>query len=497
MFARINGFQSWNPHYELTTFARSLLLLTFCLLFNGTCWVVSGILFGRRKPTRNILSLCLLAWPITQFLFMFRSGLDADHISAIDNATRNFINLNQLPVTCGLYFSLGHSTIVIAVNVAIAISSDVYNKLGGVGNIGGVVGSAVSGSFLFIIAMANAIILWRILRRRRQINHRAMDAENGGSQHMPGESEPATHEMPGLMMRILGPITTYVNKPWKMYPVGVLFGFGFDTASSIALLAVTALAKKGVGGPSIAQGDIVILPFLFTAGMAIVDSVDSVLMLYSYAGFTDQNKWALLKRRDPLSPSDPSALQLEHTEEMSGLDQEKANGEPEPTPSNPVGLLDSSLGNHLHPPTRAEVSQSPVEDSPESQAVDRPTTAGTPNAPVPDSVTLDRTTRVKLNTMTNLSIVMTVISILVAFSISLITIMGLIGAQCRPCIEAANAENGGGLAGRWWRGWAKANDDSGFIGAAIVGGFVGIVVGWYVIRRVRSRWTNRPSKTDF
>jgi len=91
-----------------------------------------------------------------------------------------------------------------------------------------------------------------------------------------------------IMMRILGPVVRFVDRPWKMYPVGVLFGFGFDTASSIALLAVSALAKKGTGTEGVPPADVVILPLLFTAGMTLLDSIDSILMLYSYTGFPER-----------------------------------------------------------------------------------------------------------------------------------------------------------------------------------------------------------------
>ncbi|KAH9997971.1 high-affinity nickel-transport protein-domain-containing protein, partial [Russula vinacea] len=151
-------------HRRLTLFGRSVVLIGCELLVNAACWTVAGILFGGRKDTQQVLGLALLAWTIG-----LRHALDADHISAIDNATRGLISLGQLPVTCGLFFSLGHSTIVIAVNVAIAISTDVADKIDGVGQVGGVVGSSVSACFLFIVGLANSIILHRVLRKRRLV----------------------------------------------------------------------------------------------------------------------------------------------------------------------------------------------------------------------------------------------------------------------------------------------------------------------------------------
>jgi len=258
-----------------------------------------------------------------------------------------------------------------------------------------------------------------------------------------------------LMMRLLGPIIRFVDKPWKMYPVGVLFGFGFDTASSIALLAVSALAHKKSNGSSIPSGDIVILPLLFTAGMTLIDSADSVLMLYSYSGFPERT----------LAVIDTSNLIAE------------AEGCPEPVEKTSVPVAPDTIENGLSG-SHDQVTEFPEPPAPEkSISMD--------NGDNTDS-RITRDLRVKLNVMSNLSLILTAMSILVAFSISLITIMGLIGDQCARCREAANASDGGGLAGKWWRGWANANDNSGYIGAAIVGAFVVVVTCWYMVRRLRS-----------
>jgi len=357
------------------------------------------------------------------------------------------------------------------VNVAIAISSDVYNRIGGVGNVGGIVGSAVSGSFLFIIGLANTIILYRILSKRRALK-RHVETEGG-------PLPPSSHETSGLMMRFIGPITTFVNRPWKMYPVGVLFGFGFDTASSIALLAVTALAKKGTDGSSIGQGDIVVLPFLFTAGMTIVDSADSILMLYSYAGLPKESRWALIKRRILV--------------ETVNHDQEnKLDAGPNPSDIGDKKTFPDELSVSSGLPNKREADPSMnVDIEPVSN---HGVYTGTPGAVKED---IDRRSNAtKLHTMSNLSIALTVISILVAFSISIITIMGLIGQSCAQCQEAAERKGGGGLAGSWWRGWAKANDNSGFIGAGIVGGFVVLVVGWSIILWAIKQWKRRSTSLN-
>ncbi|KAJ7175951.1 NicO-domain-containing protein [Mycena filopes] len=431
---------------SLSLLGRSLLLISSLIILNALSWILAGIFFGRSPDTQPILGLALLAWTLG-----LRHALDADHISAIDNATRSLINLGQLPVTCGLFFSLGHSTIVIVVNIAIAISSTIYHKLDGVGNVGGVVGSAVSGSFLFIVGLANSIILWRIVRQRRQAKRRT---EEG----LPSEEDENPHRHHMLMMRILGPIITFVNKPWKMYPVGVLFGFGFDTASSIALLAVSALAHKKSDGHSIPSGEIVVLPLLFTAGMTLIDSADSILMLYSYAGFPEAERgWALLDRSTTSRPLDTEKVELEN-----------------PTPRLTVVDAEHQRPSHLEKPIDElePIPAAPVEAAPQVQQV-----------------------KAKANIMSGLSIILTLMSILVAFSISLITILSLIGASCARCQAAANSPDGGGLAGRWWRAWASANDKSAYIGAAIVGVFVFVVAGWYGVRRMGARRSRAESGT--
>ncbi|RPD62214.1 NicO-domain-containing protein [Lentinus tigrinus ALCF2SS1-7] len=471
---------------RLTLFGRSLLLLTAELLANAVCWIVCAILFGRRPATRSILSLALLAWTIG-----LRHALDADHISAIDNATRSLINLGQLPVTCGLFFSLGHSTIVIVVNVAIAISTDVYDHIDGVGEVGSIVGAAVSASFLFIVGLANSIILYRILRKRYRLKkERALRAARGEeASHSKNDvdevDEHDEHHGNTLMMRLIGPIVTFVDRPWKMYPVGVLFGFGFDTASSIALLAISAIAKRDPDGQQINPGDIVILPLLFTVGMTLIDSLDSIIMLYSYAGFPERS-FAIFERRPPptsrLNLAEGDAALPQSAEPAQDI--AKRSEEAVPVAEVPRTLTPTTPA---HPDERHEKEKEKAADV---------VTVEDPDGKEESELARRRTLRVKHNAMSNLSILLTIMSIMVAFSISLITTMGLIGDHCTPCQNAANADDGGGLAGRWWRGWANANDNSGYIGAAIVGSFIFVVGSWYGARYLYRKWQRRQGKTQ-
>ncbi|KAH9065490.1 NicO-domain-containing protein [Lactarius vividus] len=467
-------FHRHRHRHRLTLFGRSVVLIGCELLANAICWIVAGILFGGRRETQPILGLSLLAWTIG-----LRHALDADHISAIDNATRGLISLGQLPVTCGLFFSLGHSTIVIVINVAIAISTDVADKIGGVGQVGGVVGSSVSAAFLFIVGLANSIILHRVLRKRRRVrrnNERKEQQLARGEQ--PDESEDVLEDdgqySNTIMMKILGPVVRFVDRPWKMYPVGVLFGFGFDTASSIALLAASVVAKKGTDTKSVPPADIVILPMLFTAGMTLLDSIDSILMLYSYTGFPDRRFHVF----EPAEVEGVSEGQSTTYQKAAATTRTSRSGNDD---SNQLGL---PVG--VDPASRPQSEQSSEQDKKRQVEI----IVEDADENIRDiRKKARRDMAVKRNMMSGLSIVLTLMSIIVAFSISLITVMGLIGDKCAKCRGAAESDRG--LAGKWWRLWAKANDNSGYIGAGIVGTFVLVVGGWYGGRWVLNKWKKR------
>ncbi|WVW83261.1 hypothetical protein I302_105280 [Kwoniella bestiolae CBS 10118] len=439
---------------KLTLLGRSILLVGGELLANAICWIAAGICF---RDADGLLGLALLAWTIG-----LRHGLDADHISAIDNATRQLVSLGQLPITCGLFFSLGHSTIVIVVNIAIAVSVDIYDKLDKVGSVGGIIGASVSSSFLFLIACINIYFLIGAIRQRRAIKQR----EQAGLPIEDEMNDPTKIHGGGCMVRIIRPVLRAVDRSWKMYPVGVLFGFGFDTASSIALLAISAVAQRGPNGKEINHGKIVILPF--TAGMSLVDSLDSILMLYAYATpstDTPEGKLALLQSMEGEGDSKDSLVE-----------------------DSIVPVLPSSTKENVQEQGRSEIEVLEREDQQEiemdrDQHKPRDVQPENPNVEISGGdMRTDRLLRVKTQTMSNLSIILTLLSILVALSISLITMMGLIGENCQRCTEAAEDPNGGGLAGSWWRAWFRANDQSGYIGAAIVGCFAAILFSYYGVR---------------
>ncbi|MCW3064503.1 MAG: high-affinity nickel-transporter [Solirubrobacterales bacterium] len=210
---------------------------------------------------------------ITAYTLGMRHAFDADHISAIDNTTRKLMAEGKRPVSVGFFFSLGHSTIVFALALLFslgvkALSGPVTHDGSTLHSVTGVVGTGVSGTFLYVIALLNVLILVGILRVFRDMRHGRYD-----------EAELEEHlNSRGLMNRFYRRFTRAVTKPWQMYPIGMLFGIGFDTASEVALLFLAAGAA-GAGLPFYA---ILALPILFAAGMSLLDTIDGSFMNFAY-----------------------------------------------------------------------------------------------------------------------------------------------------------------------------------------------------------------------
>jgi nickel/cobalt transporter (NiCoT) family protein len=210
---------------------------------------------------------------ITAYTLGLRHAFDADHIAAIDNTTRKLMADGKRPMSVGLYFSLGHSTIVFALAFLFAIGirslgGQVINGASALHSVAGWVGTGVSGTFLYVIAAINLVILAGIVRVFTAMRRGAYD------EHELEEQLDAR----GLMNRLLGRRMRSVSRPWQMYPIGILFGLGFDTASEVALLFLAAGAA-GAGLPFYA---IVCLPILFAAGMSLLDTIDGSFMNFAY-----------------------------------------------------------------------------------------------------------------------------------------------------------------------------------------------------------------------
>jgi high-affinity nickel-transport protein len=203
-----------------------------------------------------------------------RHAFDADHISAIDNTTRKLMHEGKRPLSIGYWFSLGHSTIVIAIGVGIVIAEKavygaVSNNNSSLERFGGVFGTVVSASFLYLIAVLNIVILAGILRVFRSMRKGNYDE---------AELERQLQNR-GLMYRFFGRWMRSITKEWQMYPVGVVFGMGFDTATEVALLATTAL----LASQNLPFYSILCLPILFTAGMSLMDTIDGIFMNFAYS----------------------------------------------------------------------------------------------------------------------------------------------------------------------------------------------------------------------
>ena len=218
----------------------------------------------------------LLGTAFLAYAFGLRHAVDADHIAAIDNVTRKLMQEGKRPVAVGFFFSLGHSTIVFGLSVAIAATSVMLkNRFDSFQAIGGIIGTAASAFFLLAIAIANLFILLSIY-------HTFQHVKRGG--RFVDEDLNLLLSKRGFFGRLFRNLFRLIEYSWQMYPVGFLFGLGFDTATEVGLLGISATeATKGLPIWSI-----LVFPTLFTAGMALVDSTDSILMLGAYG-------WAFVK----------------------------------------------------------------------------------------------------------------------------------------------------------------------------------------------------------
>ncbi len=243
-------------------------LYAVLVVLNVGAWALAFAAFAQHPL---LLGTALLA-----YTFGLRHAVDADHICAIDNVTRKLMQERKRPVAVGFFFSLGHSTIVVALSVAIALAAGVVKaQLPSLQSVGGLVGTSVSAAFLLVIAAINIVVLADIFRTFRGVRR--------GERYSDQSLDKMLNQR-GLMGRFFRPLLRIVDTSWKMYPIGVLFGLGFDTATEVGLLGIAAV-EAGKGLPVY---DILIFPLLFTAGMSLLDTTDGVLMLGAYG-------WAFVK----------------------------------------------------------------------------------------------------------------------------------------------------------------------------------------------------------
>ena len=250
------------------TKAKIVFLYAFLALFNVAAWCWALVAF-HRFPV-------LLGTAFLAYSFGLRHAVDADHIAAIDNVTRKLMQQGKRPVAVGLMFSLGHSTIVVAGSIALASATlALQHRVDGVKEIGSLIGTLVSTLFLFAIALVNLAVLISVYKSFKRVRR--------GEPYVEEDFDLLLGNR-GFLSRLFRPMFNLIQSSWHMYPLGFLFGLGFDTATEIGLLGLSAAeASKGLSLSSV-----LVFPVLFAAGMSLIDATDNVLMLGAYG-------WAFVK----------------------------------------------------------------------------------------------------------------------------------------------------------------------------------------------------------
>lgn len=250
------------------------LIYVFLLAFNVTVWAAALMLF-HDQPVQ--LGAAVIAYGLG-----LRHAVDADHIAAIDSATRKLMHEGRRAADVGLFFSLGHSTVVVLLTVGLVITaSAVHPYLPAFAEVGGAVGLTVSTLFLLVLGITNFLVCIGLWRTYRELQNSGV-YEGGELAHLPGRGGP--------LSRLFRKLFRFVNRSWHMYPIGLLFGLGFDTATAIGLLVLSvSSAEHGV-----ALWSVMVYPALFTAAMSLVDTTDSVVMTRAYRWALDDPKRRLV-----------------------------------------------------------------------------------------------------------------------------------------------------------------------------------------------------------
>ena len=242
--------------------SKILSISVILIAANVSAWAWALLAF-RHYPV--LLGTAFLAYSLG-----LRHAVDADHIAAIDNVTRKLMQQGKQPVAVGFYFSLGHSSVVALASVGVALTATAFDKeMGAAHAVGGVIGTMVSAAFLLLLAVINLCVLVNVYRSFQRV-------KGGGSYRE--EDFDLLLAGGGLMTRLFRGLFRMIGRSWHMYPLGFLFGIGFDTATEIGLLGISA-AGAASGMPI---WSILVFPALFTAGMALIDTTDNVLMLRAY-----------------------------------------------------------------------------------------------------------------------------------------------------------------------------------------------------------------------
>jgi len=248
--------------------SRVIAIYLILLAFNVGAWLWAGIAF-HHYPV-------LLGTAFLAYSFGLRHAVDADHIAAIDNVTRKLMQEGKRPAAVGFMFSLGHSSVVVLGAAAIAgAAMALQQQMAAIRNIGGVIGTLASTGFLLAIALVNLIVLRSTYRTFVRVRRGEAYVDEDFNLLLGNK---------GLLARLFRPMFRMIDRSWHMYALGFLFGLGFDTATEIGLLGISAAeASKGLSFWAI-----LVFPILFAAGMSLIDTTDNILMLGAYG-------WAFVK----------------------------------------------------------------------------------------------------------------------------------------------------------------------------------------------------------
>jgi nickel/cobalt transporter (NiCoT) family protein len=248
--------------------AKIIGIYAFLIVTNVLAWVWALVEFNDHPILLGTASLA--------YTLGLRHAVDPDHIAAIDNVTRKLMQEGKRPLAAGLFFAAGHSTVVVIASVLVALSvAALQARFEGFKAIGAVIGTGVSAFFLLVIALANTVVLVSVYRMFIAVKRGELLVEDDLNGLL---------SQRGFLGRMLRSLFGIIGKSWHMYPLGILFGLGFDTASEIGLLGISA--TQGSAGLSV--WSILVFPALFTAAMALVDTTDGMLMINAYG-------WAFIK----------------------------------------------------------------------------------------------------------------------------------------------------------------------------------------------------------
>jgi high-affinity nickel-transport protein len=404
----------------------AILIISFLIIINLVTWAICGLILAFRSDN-HLLGTAALAYSLG-----LRHALDADHITAIDLMTRRLIATGHRPVTVGTFFSLGHSTIVIITSIVVAATAaGVSKRFDGFGKVGSIIGTSVSAAFLLLLGILNAYILFRLVLQMKKIINLQPDEAAEEAWKIQGG---------GVLFRVLKRMFKLIDRPWKMYPLGVLFGLGFDTSSEIALLGISSI--QGARGTSIWL--ILIFPVLFTAGMCLVDTIDGALMMSLYVAPMEMSGDE--DKKDHQNQHEPYSDSVVHEQDQ------RSNGLTHSLPE-----LDSSTDNPQTFSTANLAIQSHVENSSESPHL---------RSQVKDPLTF-----------LYYSIVLTTLTVVCAIIIGVIQLLSLI-------LNVAD------VSGPFWNGVASAGDHYEIIGAAICGSFIVCGLVSVLLFRCFRRWVN-------